>query len=75
MHPPFHSIFIGTTRENDRLFLQASGQEKLEMFAEANNKFFLKVNDARFEFVIEAGKVAKVILKQGGRTTDAMKIK
>jgi CubicO group peptidase (beta-lactamase class C family) len=63
------------TREKDRLFLQATGQEKLEMFAEANNKFFLKVNDARFEFVNESGKITKVMLKQGGRTTDAMKIK
>jgi len=63
------------TREKDRLFLQAAGQEKLEMFAESNNKFFLKVNDAQFEFVNESGKVTKVILKQGGRTTDAVKIK
>ena len=63
------------TRENDRLFLQATGQEKLEMFAETNNKFFLKVNDAGFEFVNESGKITKVMLKQGGRTTDAIKIK
>ena len=63
------------TKEKDRLFLQATGQEKLEMFAETNNKFFLKVNDAQLEFVNESGKITKVILKQGGRTTDAMKIK
>lgn len=63
------------TREKDKLFLQATGQEKLEMFAEANNKFFLKVNDAQFEFVNESGKITKVMLKQGGRTTDATKIK
>ena len=63
------------TKEKDRLFLQATGQEKLEMFAEANNKFFLKVNDAQLEFVNESGKITKVMLKQGGRTTDAMKIK
>jgi len=63
------------SKENDRLYLQATGQEKLEMFAEANNKFFLKVNDAQFDFVNESGKIIKVIMKQGGRTTDAMKIK
>ena len=63
------------TKEKDQLFLQATGQEKLEMFAGANNKFFLKVNDAQFEFVNESGKITKVILKQDGRTTDAMKIK
>ena len=63
------------TKEANRLYLQATGQEKLELFAEANNKFFLKVNDARLEFVNESGKITKAILKQGGRTTDAMKIK
>lgn len=63
------------TKEKDRLFLQANGQEKVEMFAEAENKFFLKVNDAQFEFVIESGKITKVMLKQGGRITDAKKIK
>jgi CubicO group peptidase (beta-lactamase class C family) len=63
------------TKENDRLFLQASGQGKLEMFAEATNKFFLKVNDARFEFVSESGKITKVILNQGGKTIDAKKVK
>lgn len=62
-------------RENDRLFLHPAGQEKLEMFASADNNFFLKVNDATFEFISESGKVAKVILKQGGRTTDAIKVK
>lgn len=72
MTPQFTFII---TREKSRLFIQATGQQKLEMFAETNNKFFLKVNDARFEFVNENGKITKVILNQGGRTADAMKIK
>jgi hypothetical protein len=63
------------SREQDRLFLLATGQEKLEIFAEATNKFFLKVNDAQLEFVSEAGKVTKAILKQSGRMTGAKKIK
>ena len=63
------------TKEEDRLYLKATGQEKLQIFAEAVNKFFLKVNDARLEFVNESGKITKAILKQGGRTTDAIKIK
>jgi CubicO group peptidase (beta-lactamase class C family) len=61
------------TKENGRLYLQAPGQEKLEMFADAPTKFYLKVNDARFEFVSESGKVTKVLLWQGGRATDAKK--
>ena len=64
------------TREQDRLFLQATDQEKLEIFAETENKFFLKVNDATIEFVSEeSGMITKTILNQGGRTIDAKKVK
>lgn len=63
------------TKENERLFLQATGQDKIEMFAETENKFFLKVNDAQFEFVNESGKITKVFMRQGGRTAEAIKIK
>lgn len=71
------SVFtFSVTKEQHRLFLQATGQEKLEMFAETETKFFLKVNDAQLEFVKDSiGKVTKAILKQGGRETDAVKIK
>lgn len=61
------------SKEKDRLFLEATGQEKLEIFAETPNKFFLKVNDARIEFVVESGRTTKAILKQGGRETEAIK--
>ena len=63
------------TRDQDRLFLQATDQEQLEMFAEKENKFFLKVNDATLEFVNdESGNVTKAVLNQGGRTIDAKKV-
>ena len=64
------------TRENDRLFLQATGQERFEMFAETPAKFFLKINDAVIDFVKDdSGKVIKAILTQGGRQIDAKRIK
>jgi CubicO group peptidase (beta-lactamase class C family) len=64
------------TNEGQKLFLQATGQEKLELFAETETKFFLKVNDALLEFVKDnAGKVTKISLMQGNRKTDAKKIK
>ena len=64
------------TKEQDKLLLQAPEQEKLEMFADTQTKFFLKVNEAQFEFVKdEFGKVTKVIMNQGGRQADAKKIK
>ena len=64
------------TRVTDRLFVQATGQEQLEMFAESETKFFLKVNDAQFEFVAEdSGRVTKVILHQGRRQAEAKRRK
>lgn len=69
-------FIFSITNDQDRLFLQAPEQEKLEMFAETETKFFLKVNDAQFEFVKgNSGKVIKVIMNQGGRQADAKKIK
>ena len=64
------------TRNNDRIFLQGTGQEQFEMFAETENKFFLKINDATIEFVKdESGVITKAVLTQGGRTIDAKKVK
>lgn len=62
--------------EQDNLFLQTSEQDKIQMFADTETKFFLKVNDAQFEFVKdELGKVTEVILNQGVMEADAKKIK
>jgi len=64
------------TKEENKLFVQAIGQEQFEIAAETNTKFFSKVNDARFEFIADhSGKITKVILNQGGRQADAEKIK
>ncbi|HEY0579395.1 MAG TPA: serine hydrolase, partial [Candidatus Nitrosocosmicus sp.] len=53
------------TKVEGSLFLKATGQEKVEIFAEAENKFFLKVNGAQLEFVKDnSGKVIKAILIQ-----------
>lgn len=69
-------FLITVTREKDRLFVEPSGQEKFEIFAESESKFFLKINDALLEFVKDSsGKVTKVILIQGTRKTEAKKIK
>jgi CubicO group peptidase (beta-lactamase class C family) len=63
------------TREGGRLFVQATGQERFEIFAEEQHKFFTKVNDAQFEFVTDAlGNVSKVLLSQNGKKMEAGKI-
>jgi len=63
-------------KEKDKLYLKAGGEDNLEMFADTETKFFLKVNDAQFEFIKnESGKVTTVILNQGGRQAEAKKTK
>jgi CubicO group peptidase (beta-lactamase class C family) len=67
---------FSVTKEQDRLFIQAFEQDQFEIFADTENKFFTKVDDAQFEFVKDdSGKVMKVIMNQGGRQADAKKIK
>jgi CubicO group peptidase (beta-lactamase class C family) len=66
---------FSVTKEQGSLFLQTPGQEKLEMFAETPTKFFLKVNDAQFEFIKDnQGKVTNAVLNQGGRQANAKKV-
>jgi CubicO group peptidase (beta-lactamase class C family) len=52
--------------DGDRLFTTAANQAEIEIFAEAPDKFFLKVVDARIEFYPEAdGSVKRMSLFQG----------
>lgn len=55
------------TLENGQLMSQATGQAKAPLFAEAENKFFLKVAPAQIEFVSEGGRVKELVLYQGGQ--------
>jgi len=69
-------VMFSVTREGGRVYVQATGQEQLEMFAESETKFFLKVNDALLEFVKDdSGAVRKAVISQGGRMTEAKKVR
>lgn len=71
---PGFSIVI--TKEGQRLFAQATGQGKNELFAESTTKFFLKVVDAQVEFQKNGnGQVDKLILYQGGQKIEGKKTK
>ncbi len=73
LQPGFTITF---TREGNRLFTQATGQQKFEIFAESETKFFLKVVDAQVEFVAEPGaKVNKIVLYQGGQKIEGKRIR
>ena len=64
------------TREGAGLFLQATGQPRFPLFAEAEGRFFLQVVDAQVEFTKDsAGAVDALILVQGGGRQRGARVK
>jgi hypothetical protein len=61
---------ITVTREGSRLFVQATGQPRFEIFAESESEFFLKAVDAQITFQKDG-----LILHQGGADQKAKKVK
>jgi hypothetical protein len=71
---PGFSIVI--TDEGGRLMGQATGQPKVEIFAESETNFFIKVVDAQVIFDLDpAGRVTGLTLCQGGQKLPGKKIK
>lgn len=67
---------ITVTREANQLFAQAAGQGKFELFAEKEDSFFAKITKLSIIFKKdENGKIAGLVIYQGGRETPAKKIK
>ena len=68
-------FILSVTSEEGRLFVQATGQPKFEIYPESETEFFLKVTDAQITFVVdEDGAVTGLILHQGGRDLPAPKL-
>ncbi|HVG07762.1 MAG TPA: serine hydrolase [Thermoanaerobaculia bacterium] len=64
------------SREGDKLWMQATGQRRAELFAESETSFFLKEADIQLMFVKDAnGRVTHLILRQVGIDMDVKKIK
>ncbi len=71
---PEFSVVV--TLEDGALFVQATGQPKIPVFAESETKFFLRVVEAQISFIKdESGTVTGLILHQGGRDSPAQKIR
>ncbi len=67
---------ITISREGDRFFEQATGQVKFEIFPASETRFFLKQVDAEIEFVRgEDGKIAQMVLHQGGRRMPGKRVR
>lgn len=72
-HPA--GLIMAVTLEGDRFFLQLTGQPKVELFAESENGFFLKVVPAQLTFAsAENGKAEALTLHQGGYEAVARRI-
>ena len=71
--PGFSLVF---THEGDKLFMQPTGQSKVEILPESETDFFLGVADIQVTFVKDdKGQVNAAILHQNGRNVTAKKIK
>ena len=69
---PTFSLTI--TFENGALFAQATGQDKLPLYAESETKFFLRAADAQLTFTSDStGSVTGVILHQNGQNIPGRK--
>jgi D-alanyl-D-alanine-carboxypeptidase/D-alanyl-D-alanine-endopeptidase len=69
-------IKLTITREGNKLFMAATGQGKAQIFPESRTEFFIK--DAAIELtfkIAQDGKVAGLVVHQGGKDTEARKIK
>ena len=70
--PTFH---ITITQKDNQLFLQATGQPQFEIFASAENEFFLKVVEAKITFNTEENdKVISLTLNQNGQSIPGLKV-
>ena len=59
------------TLEEGRLMAQPRDQPKLQIYAEAEDKFFLKAAEVQLSFTRNAGKVTGVTWHQGGKEIKA----
>jgi len=67
---------LTVTREADHLYAQLTGQQRLELFAEGEGKFFYKVVDAQVTFETDGqGPAIALVLHQGGRDLRAARVK
>lgn len=66
------TFILTVTLEDGRLMVQATGQEKIPVFAESKTRFFYKAVDAQITFTVdEKGAVTQLILHQNGRDMPA----
>jgi D-alanyl-D-alanine-carboxypeptidase/D-alanyl-D-alanine-endopeptidase len=69
------NFILAITRDGDRLYSQATGQPRFEIFAEGARDFFVKDFDAQLTFVVDAnGRATSLVLHQNGRNVPANRV-
>ena len=70
------TFLVKVFKEGEKLMTQATGQDAFELFPEGENKFFLRVVEAKVTFSKDdKGLVTGLIIHQGGRDMPGKKIK
>ncbi len=70
------SFQIAIEMKEDRLFAKATGQPIVELFAEAENRFFIKEIAAQLEFNLGTdGTAESLIFSQGGNKIEGKRVK
>jgi len=67
-------MVLTVSREGKKIFVQATGQPKIEAFAESSNKFFFKTIQASMEFVKDQNGLVKEMIFIQGQTIHAKKL-
>ena len=69
------NFILTITLEGDKLFEQATGQQKFQIFPEGEREFFLKVVDAQITFETDStGRAVSLVLHQNGRNMPGKRI-
>ncbi|OCP34494.1 DUF3471 domain-containing protein [Ensifer sp. LC163] len=86
LEPAAYDSYVGTYRlapdfdltvfrDGDRLFAQATGQGRIEIFPEAEHRVFAKSVDAQLTFEVPAGaRAARLTLHQNGHDSPAPRV-
>jgi tetratricopeptide (TPR) repeat protein len=70
------SFTVKIFKEGTKLMTQATGQPVFELFPEAEDKFYLKVVNAKVSFIKDdKGQISGLVIHQGGRDVTGKKIK
>jgi D-alanyl-D-alanine carboxypeptidase len=69
-------IQMDVTNEDGKLMVHPTGQAKMPAFAESETRFFLKVADVSFDFVMgDDGRAKEMIVHQGGANITGTRVK